>query len=100
MVSNFKKLLVQSKALEEEVMVSRVISNEAAIRSSNAQSDLQSDYLAMSLACSALGDEEMLELKQIEMKEKRFKLNLNKNGADLPSVGEYLLFVRGRDNKF
>jgi len=34
------------------------------------------------------------------MKDKRFKLNLNKNGTNLPSVGEYLLFVRGRDNKF
>lgn len=80
-------------------MVSRVNTNGGSIRNSIAQSDLQSDYLAMSLACNALGEEELQELT-VDVPVKRFKLNLNKAGANLPSVGECLLFMRGKDNKF
>ena len=74
-VSNFKKLLEQSKALEEEVNIARSSVNEAAIHNSNAQSDLQNDMMAMSLACSGLGEDELLELKSPIG---RVKLNLNK----------------------
>lgn len=80
-------------------MVSRVNTNGGSIRNSNAQSDLQSDYLAMSLACSALGEEELQELRA-DGPTKKLKLNLNKAGTNLPSVGECLLFVRGKDSKF
>ena len=75
-VSNFKRLLEQSKALEDEVMTSRVHGNVGAIKNSNAQSDLQTDIMAMSLACSALADEELLGLKVADGV-KRLKLNLN-----------------------
>ena len=53
-ISSFKKLLEQSKVLEDEIILTRSQVND--IHLSNAQVDIQTDVLAMSVACNELGD--------------------------------------------
>lgn len=97
-MSSFKKLLEQSKALEDEIIVTRSACNEAAFSNMNANSsDLQTDLMAMSLACSGLGEDDLLGASLVR---NRIRLNLNRTGSNLPAVGDYLLFCRSKDDKF
>jgi len=96
-VGNFKKILEQSKALEDEIMITRSAVNEGTIKNSNAQSDLHTDMMAMSLACSGIDDNDLLDMT---IAKSRLKLNLNKTGTNLPAVGDYLIFSRSKDDKF
>ena len=90
-VSSFKRLLEQSKVLEDEIVVSRSGYNHALIPSKNAYSDSQNDLMAMSLACSGIEDDELLDATIVK---KRIKLNLNTNGSNLPGIGDFLLFFK------
>jgi hypothetical protein len=85
-ISSFKKLLEQSKVLEDEIILTRSQVND--IHLSNAQADMQTDVLAMSVACNELVDEKI---------DARIKLNLNNSGASAPKIGDCLLFIRGKD---
>ena len=94
-VNNFKKLLEQSKSLEEEVLVTRSVVNQSSV---NKQSivNQDSDLMAMSLTCSALNEDD-LEMKDLG---KQIKVNLNYDGKAMPSIGDCLLFIKGKDQKF
>jgi hypothetical protein len=96
-VSSFKRLLEQSKALEDEIVITRSTVNDASIKNSNAQSDLQTDLMAMSLACSGIGDNDLLDMS---VPKTRLRLNLNSSGTNMPAVGDMLLFFRSKDDKF
>jgi len=67
--------------------------------SSAVLSELQSDSMAMSLACSALGDEELLELRNLKntVNQTEIKLNLNSSGTNQLAVGECLLFIKAKE---
>jgi len=53
--------------------------------------------MAMSLTCSALNEEELIDMKELGS---QIKVNLNYDGKAIPSIGDCLLFIRGKDKKF
>lgn len=90
-VSNFKKLLEQSKALEEEVILTR----SQVELSESRQSDVLQDKLAMSITCNSIIDDDLKLDDSVPVTVT--KLNLNQSNTNLPSVGENLMFVKSKD---
>ena len=80
--------------LEDEIVVSRSGANFG--QNTVVQSDSTQDLMAMSLSCSLLPDDNSL----LKGQENFFKVNTNREGKSVPSIGDCLLFIRANDNKF